>query len=587
VTPHRRTVVALFLATASAFAAEGTAAQTAAPRAPLARRDSTRLLKAAHRAQGDFERLRRRLLPAQPGLSGRSCRFVIGRYCHTSMRDESPPAESPRVVAKRTWLIATLDSLGRALPGDRWILAQRLRYRMELGRTDESRAIADECARRAAAGDLRRWCLALAGYAAQELGDYAGADSAFAAALAAMSEKERCGWEDMSLLLDGETADRFKHLGCAARDTMAAALWRVVQPLYLTGVNDLRTEFLARVTRMRIEQDARGPMSAYQGADDRETLLRFGGGLWYTQETRDDGSGPSTVVASHRRGPAFDFFPEAGVLASLDRLRLGDWTFAALTPRVGYAPGYAQKFRPLEHQLAVFRRGDSALVVGAFDVSDDANFGGGGLQAGLFAAPIAHGGVAPPIGGEIPTEQRAAVATMYAPWQPMLVSLEVLDREFAAAARARYAVALPAGGAQRGLSDVLLYAPHGTVPATLADAIPHALHQLRSTRTVRLGLFWESYGARTAGEPVDFALVVVPTGDGRLRRAFDKLRRKEKRSLAMHWREVPAVADGVAPRALELDVSLLRPGRYRIQLLLDASSATPVIATREIELVEH
>ena len=38
---------------------------------------------------------------------------------------------------------------------------------------------------------------------------------------------------------------------------MTAAFWRLVQPLYLTNVNDLRTEFLARITRMYIEQDSR------------------------------------------------------------------------------------------------------------------------------------------------------------------------------------------------------------------------------------------------------------------------------------------------------------------------------------------
>src|SRR5688572_9584210 len=131
----------------------------------------------------------------------------------------------------------------------------------------------------------------------------------------------------MSLLLDRKTAGRFKRLGCAARATMALAVWRAVQPLYPTGVNDLRTEYLARVTRMHVEKAARTPMSSYQAADDREALLRFGGGLWYTQAVVRSGSTQSTVVASHRRGPVFDFFPFTGMLATLERLRPTDWSF--------------------------------------------------------------------------------------------------------------------------------------------------------------------------------------------------------------------------------------------------------------------
>ena len=64
---------------------------------------------------------------------------------------------------------------------------------------------------------------------------------------------------------------------------MTAAFWRLVQPLYLTSVNDLRTEFLARITRMYIEQDSRTVMSDWWRSDDRETLLRYGVALWYTQ----------------------------------------------------------------------------------------------------------------------------------------------------------------------------------------------------------------------------------------------------------------------------------------------------------------
>ena len=73
------------------------------------------------------------------------------------------------------------------------------------------------------------------GYVAQERGDYARADAAFTNALAAMPEKERCEFQDLSILLDGRAAGQYKHATCQARDSMAVAFWRLVQPLYLTA----------------------------------------------------------------------------------------------------------------------------------------------------------------------------------------------------------------------------------------------------------------------------------------------------------------------------------------------------------------
>ena len=577
-------MLAALLAATTALALDTAAGQSAAPRS-LVGRDSTRVLKAARKAQSDFEGLRRRLLPSQTGLTGRACDVVIGRYCHWQGSGNGPPPEEPKVIAKREWLIITLDSLGRSLPGDRWILAQRVRYRMEAGRIDEAERVAISCANRATVSSVRGWCLALAGYAAQELGQYAYADSAFAGALAALPEKERCRWQDISLILDRKTAGRFKRLGCAARDTMALAVWRVVQPLYLTGVNDLRTEYLARVTRMYVEKDARTPMSAYQGADDREALLRFGGGMWYTQEIVRSGSTQSTVVASHRRGPVFDFFPYEGVLATLERLRPTDWSFDGLLPQFGYAPGYAQNFRPLDNQVAVFRRSDSAVVVGAFDVGDDPEFTDG-MQAGFFAAPLEHGGVGAPLGGPIAKPGRFNVSTLSAPWRPLLVSLEVLDREHRSAGRARFTVTLPPSGTRLSLSDLLLYAPRDSAPTQLGEAAQRALPTLRVTRNRQLGLFWETYGARPQGEAFAYSLLVTPIGESWVKRAFDKLRRREKSFLSISWKEVPSVADGVAPRALDVNLALLRPGRYRMQLALTAAGEAPVITTREIELAD-
>ena len=97
--PYRTSLLAAMLAATSALAHDAADGQTAAPRA-LVGRDSTRVLKAARKAQGDFEGLRRRLLPSQTGLTGRACDVVIGRYCHWQGSGNGPPPEEPKVIGR-------------------------------------------------------------------------------------------------------------------------------------------------------------------------------------------------------------------------------------------------------------------------------------------------------------------------------------------------------------------------------------------------------------------------------------------------------------------------------------------------------
>ena len=568
----------------------GPAASTEETRPPLTSRDSTRALKSARRAQNSFEVLRRRLLPRQAGLTGRTCDVVIGRYCHWQEPGGfGPPPESPKVIAAREEFLDVLDSLGRLVPEDRWILAQKLRYRVEAGRPDEAERVATECASRATQSATRRWCRALTGYMAQERGDYAHADSAFTAALTEMPEPERCAWQDLSLVLDGKARGRYKGLDCAARDSMASSLWRLVQPLYLTGVNDLRTEFLARVTRMHMEKDSRTPLSPSQRRDDQETLLRFGAGLWFAQDDASGSGSAEAAVASFRRGPSFNFFPQPRALASPEQLRPEDWEFAGAAPPTRHAPGYAQHFGGLnDHQLALFRRGDSALIVAAFDVTDDPAFSGSQLQAGVFAAPLDNGGVAPPVGIAIGDAGRTTVTTIRAPWRPMIVSLEVLDRVQRSAGRVRYSVRLPSPGARLSLSDLLLYAPQdSTPPADLMDAVPVALHSSRVSSHRPLGLFWETYGVHSRRDELDIAVVVEPIGQRWIGRAFTKLGLRDRpTTVTVQWRERPeATPAGITARGLAVDLSQLKPGRYRVRLSVKAGGDQPVVVERDIEVL--
>jgi hypothetical protein len=555
-------------------------------RAALSARDSMAALRAARRAQGDFEVLRRRLLPTQPGLSSRSCDVVVGRYCHWRGLGAGPPDEAPQVIARREGLLALLDSIGELLPNDRWILAQKLRYHLEAGRSADAERVATSCVERTRVSATRSWCRALAGYAAQERGDYMAADAAFASALAEMSAEERCAWQDLSLLLDGAARGRYRSLSCAARDSMATSLWHLVQPLYLTGVNDLRTEFLARMTRVNIERDTRTPLSASQRADDRETLLRFGGGLWYAQEEPAPGSTRAATIASFRKGPAFNFFPLSKALVAPEQLSPDHWDLEGPTPRTRYAPGYAQQFHHVtNHQLAVFRRGDSALIVAAFDVTDNAAFIDGSLRAGVYAAALERGGVSRPQGVSVEDAPPRFISSVRAPWRPLVVSIEVLNDASRSAGRARYSVHLPATGGRIGLSDLLLYTPRDSTPRSLAAAMPVALHAARVSRSRPLGLFWETYGVRESGETFGVALLVEPVGKSWLRRTFQVMRLADKDKLiSLQWQEVSVPSNGIASRALSVDLSPLKPGSYRVRLTVTPTGGAPIVVMRTVEV---
>src|SRR5215831_1243344 len=96
-------------------------AAAAMPLGPITNRDSTRALRAAHRAQGDFEALRRQLLPHGTLIASPGCDAVVGRYCFMQQVASAAPQEAPDVVAGRLRLLTTLDSVNTLIPGDRWV----------------------------------------------------------------------------------------------------------------------------------------------------------------------------------------------------------------------------------------------------------------------------------------------------------------------------------------------------------------------------------------------------------------------------------------------------------------------------------
>ena len=554
-------------------------------RAPAAQLpDSQHILRSARAAQAGFESIRRHNLRKEPGHGAADCDERIGRFCYWYDDDDEtprpPPPESEAITRARDRLLATLDSAALALPGAEWIAGQRVRYLLQSGRPAEALAAARTC--RAALW----WCEALAGLALHVAGDYGAADSAYRAALAAMPPDERCRWTDISALLDGALAQRYRRLPCDERGAFEQRLWWLAQPLYSLPGNDRRTEHLARATMTRIERDARSTYGVLWGDDLREVTVRFGWPTYWTQsEPATLSSFADVPITGHEPVPSFHFLPDGSAWVDPGSASPQVWEPRAPRAREHYAPRYATAFGPLEHQVALFRRRDSCLVVGAYDVRTDTLFSRDSLQAALV---LARDERSVPVIERRPDARASDVIVAKADCAPQLVSLELVAPTRRHVARARYGVRPPGDlGAGLSLSDILLFDPPDSLPTQLAAALPYVRGSTVVDSRSRLGLFWEIAGL-DSGEVVTTEVTVLPVRTGWLRKAAQSLRLAGRRaSVRLEWREVPERHGSMAGRALALDLSGLPPGPYRIELVVRGPRGQRASVARDITVRER
>ena len=567
-----RPLLALALSQLSTGAGERLAAQRVVE-------DSARLVRSVRSAQSSFEAFRRNHLPVGYGLEG-PCDIHIGRYCYVrgDEGDEpTPPAESPDIGRRRDELIRLLDSASHAIAGDAWIAGQYVRYLAEAGRTDQAFQFASQDCRASAS-----WCAALAGYAAHVGEKFALADSAYSVALAAMDETERCRWLDLSPLLENDVERRFRDLDCAGREQLARRIFWLGAPMYQVGYTDLRTEHFARLTRARIAEKSANPYSMAWGDDQREMMLRYGWPRWYSRSLPQYGMMSSVSITGHDAGTPYNFIPSGRGIDSVSSLASDDWRLADRLARFGYAPSYAKTMHDVPSQIAVFRRRDSAVVVAAWDVRRDTTLIGRDIAAALVMADPSSPGRTAIV--RVDSAKPTGRITLRAPFDSGLVSLELLARDDRRAGRMRLGVS-PRGPQRIELSDLLLYAPDTAPPFELAAVRDSALASTRVPGSRPMGVFWETYGLKPNSEPVHFTLTVEQVGIGWLRRAAEQLRFADPSSaLRIQWEEVPEQRGGIAGRGVRVDLSRLRPGRYRMQLSVSVVGEPDAVTTREIDV---
>ena len=536
--------------------------------------------------QAAFEGYRRANLPRyQLSRSGpTACDEQVGRFCYWyDEREPDAPEEPAQIGAARAKLIAVLDSAYQDFPGDRWTAGQLIRYLTEAGRMADAVREARRCRVEG------WWCPALEGFALHVAGRHAEADSAWTRALAAMDERQRCEWRDLKLILDDQLLRDYREGSCTAREAFERRIWWLARPMMSLAGNDARSEFLSRRLYTVFVEDAPSVYALGFDADERELLLRYGWPrAWSVHEAYVYGQGRQRIITGHEPMPAPPMLPVAATVRNPALSDSVGWRGKGLPGvRARYAPVVARTLLPLEHQSAIFRRGDSALVVMAYDVSRHRALAQAAGDSGALAAALVLTKGEERDATIVRAEGPGARGTLTArtTWGPMLMSAEVSSRRDHVLARARYGMrATDSPGSRVSISDLLLFTPYDGMPRTLEDVLPHAAPTQALPQGGKIGIYWETYNTNPGGEGIDVAITVAPEeqgGGGWMRRGLTALRLvREVEPVTVGLSDVSARGRGFTPRAVVVDLATLKPGRYLMQLEITAQGTVPVRAER-------
>jgi hypothetical protein len=538
------------------------------------RPDSAEISDHARDLQARFERWRRHALPKFYAGPAEHC-MIVGRFCewHPRTQDYVVPEEGKDIRRARAELLRDLERASATLPGDDWIVGQRIRYLVE---SHDTSAIG--VARSCRAG--KWWCEALLGLALHVNGDFAAADSAFSMALADMPSLNRCYWTNLSPLLDDDIRGTYRKMSCAERDAVNARMWWVADPLYMMPGNERRTEHFSRVMHTALQKDAVNTYGSTWGGDLSELILRFGWAEKWTQAWPSLYASVDPAVTGHEREPGYHFFLTQRPPDSLAQIGDSLFDIHQFPPREQYAPIYTRGFVRLDAQVARFRRGDSTRIVAAYDVTADTIFGRRKFAAALIA-----------MGDETTTPSRSDVAEspgknvlwVSTPWKSQMIGVELLAADSAGAARWRSGFAeIPLDSGRISISDILFVDGGPSLPADLNEAIPLAHGGTKFRRDAKIGLFWELYGRTPADSAVPISMTITPIEEGLFRRAFRALRIAPKATpLNIRWQENGA-AGVLSARSVLLDLSLVPAGKYEVKI--EVGNSPTAIALRVIEV---
>jgi hypothetical protein len=573
-TPIGRLIVTLGLIMLAEESAAQARLQAASSQNAQLAADSVEISHRVRDLQARFERWRRHMLPRFYAGPAEHC-LIVGRFCewHPNIQDYVVPEEGKDIRRARAELLRDLEKASATLPGDEWIVGQRIRYLVE-SRDTAAIGVARSC--RA----TKWWCEALLGLALHVNGNFAGADSAYSMALDDMPSLNRCYWTNLSPLLDDDIRGTYRKMPCAQRAVLNARIWWVADPLYMTPGNERRTEHFSRVMHTALMKDAVNTYGSSWGGDLAELILRFGWAEKWTQEWPSAYAPVQPSVTGHEREPGFHFFLTQRPPDSVAQIDDSLFDIKQFPPREQYAPIYTRAFVRLDAQVARFRRGDSTRVVAAYDVRDDTIFGHRKFAAALIAMADES---TPPSRSDVTGSPAKNVLAVTTPWKSQLIGVELLANDSAGAARWRSGFAeIPLDSGRISVSDLLFVDGGPSLPVDLDDATAHAHGGTKFRRDTKIGLFWELYGKTPADSALPISLTITPLDEGLLRRAFRALRIAPKATpLNIRWQENGA-AGVLSARSVLLDLSLVPAGRYAVKL--EVGNYPMATASRTIEV---
>jgi hypothetical protein len=576
----RTTFRAVLVLTALALPARRTLAQDRLQQAALqngrALIDSAEISHRARDLQASFERRRRQMLPRFYIGTTDHC-MIVGRFCewHPNLQDYDVPDEGGDIRRARAELIRDLEKANAVVPGDDWIIGQRIRYLTEAHDTSAI-SVARSCKA------TRWWCDALLGLSLHVGGQFAAADTAFSTALEEMPSLTHCHWINLLPLLDDDARGSYKRMSCGQREAADSRIWWIADPLFIVPGNERRTEHFSRVLHTLLEKDAVNTYGTPWGGDLAELILRFGWAEKWTREPSQSMYIEATVnITGHEREPGFHFFLTEVPSDSLAQIVDSLFDIHQFPPREQYAPVYARSFEHLDAQVARFRRGDSTRIVAAFDVGADSIFSRHKFNAALVA--MGDEATTPAV-SEVAESPTRNVLSVSSPWKSQIVGVELLAGDSAGAARWRSGFAeIPLDSGRISVSDLLFVDATPSLPASLEEAIVRAHGGTVFEHGRQIGLFWELYGKTPADSALPVSLTITPVDDGLLRRAFRALRIAPKVTpLNIRWQE-NGTSGVLSPRSVLLDLSLVPPGKYAVKLEVEGDPLASTSRTIEVK----
>ena len=568
------------------------------------RPDSVDVLADARSAQARFERRRRSSLPWTRGESGYPCDNRVGRFCQwfDGGVTRERIADPPEVVQLREELLNELSEASVLIPGDRWILGQRVFYLAEAGRWDEAAGVAERC------GPVRSWwCEVLLGFALHGGGDYGRASSSFYRGLAAMDSAEAGKWLLPEALLDGRALTLLKEGEGEALAALRQRFWLLADPLYLMPGNDRETEHFARWTYSYMSDGASNPRGLGWGRDLEELTVRYGWDRgWERRRPRAGSMSGEVSTVGHDLPGTREFVPSGLVLERPWGSSPTDW-FPGDRPRSAYLAPYAPTFDAGVGQVAVFHRGDAIVVVAATrlpEPADSARMASDAIvrprgqpvivpwaqpefldepdQVGLFLLDRDNG-----LRGARLEGASDGVLSLSAAAGDYLMSLEAWAPAEGRAGRVRNGIAtdtVPRDLAT--LSDLVVLRATDERPEDLEQALPLVLSSLEIGAEQAIGVGWEIFGLGWRPEHVGFELSLSRDGQGILRTLGRWLGvgGGEDEPVQIGWSESGPEKPGGWFRSVNVDIPDIESGEYLLRLEVSIPGRELLVATRTLEI---